>query len=75
METIYVLTVNGWHSKTTRQEFEQGLAERGVEITTQPSRSGDFEIFKVRGATAGRIFKTEVDLFAYFVKFKSIYNW
>ena len=65
---LYILTIQGNHSATTRGEFVSGLQARGATVQFGQSRLGDFEVVKVNGQAVARAFKSEADMVAYMAR-------
>jgi hypothetical protein len=65
METIYILTLAGNHSKSTRFDFIAGLTTRSATVQFNQSRLGDFDVVKVNGQAVARAFKSESSMLAY----------
>jgi len=65
METIFILSLNGLHSKSTRADFIAGLSSRSVAVQFTQSRQGDFEVVKLDGNAVARAFKSEAAMLAY----------
>lgn len=65
METIFILTLNGLHSKSTRANFIAGLSARSASVQFAQSRLGDFEVVKVNGQAVARAFKSAASMLAF----------
>lgn len=65
METLFILTLAGNHTQTSRSDFVSGLTARGASVQFGQSRLGDFEVVKVNGQAVARAFKTEGALITY----------
>ena len=65
METLYILTLAGNHSKSTRSDFITGLTTRSATVEFTQSRLGDFEVVKVNGQAVARAFKSDAAMLAY----------
>lgn len=68
MTKLFVLTVKGNHTETTREEFTAGLVARGATVQFGQSRLGDFEVVRVNGQPVARAFKSQVELLAYMAR-------
>lgn len=66
--SLFVLTITGTHTKTTRAEFVGGLEARGATVSMLPSRLGDFDVVKVNGAPVARAFASESAMIAYLIE-------
>jgi hypothetical protein len=67
-ETIYILTLNGNHSQSTRAEFVGGIQSRGATVQFGQSRLGDFEVVKINGQAVARAFKSQAAMIAYMAR-------
>lgn len=63
--TLFILSIKGSHSKTTRAEFISGLQSRGATVTFRPSRLGDFEVVRVNEQPVARAFQTLTAMLEY----------
>jgi hypothetical protein len=65
METIYILTLTGNHSKAARSDFIAGLTAHSATVQFSQSRLGDFDVVKVNGQAVARAFKSIASMLAY----------
>jgi len=67
MNPLFVLTLNGNHTKTTREEFVSGLQAKGATVTMAPSRLGNFDVVRVNGQPVARAFASQAEMMAYMI--------
>ena len=68
MAKLFVLTLNGNHTETTRDQFIDGLKAKGATVEFGQSRLADFDVVRVNGQAVARAFKTQVDMIAYMAR-------
>lgn len=68
MNKLFILTVSGKNTETTREEFSAGLVARGATVQFAQSRLADFEVVRVNGQPVARAFKSKIELLEYMAR-------
>ena len=67
-EKVYILSIKGSHSQSTRADFVSRLKSFGATVEFGKSRLGNFEVVKVNGQAVARMFKSQLEMIQYMAR-------